>query len=479
MARRCPFRSSGSCPVTSSSISSTSRPSPHWSGARATVALTRSMGCPCCSSKGWLPARSGRASRRWKPRCGRRWNEPCWDALAREPSPPGAGVGACRRRDRRRPELPVTLACADRGDRVRAVTPGDAAHAGSRRPAVLSVRPAARPPAAVVHRFRLRGHPGAGSGLRPEDALHPRPGDVSQLGDRLGAGLSDTLDRLRHLAVAGLANRPRRRVDRRRRFLAALPWRAIRVWHGGVRVWRRQTRRVHRDGDRPLESADGPRPALRRVSGRVCGDNSAHHSDPRIERGGSLRPVPGHRDPDHPLYPATMNAHDLLPGERILVSSARHWVVLVRPTVTTVLAIAVSLVILVLLPIPGELRILLMLGVLLAGLVVLNLYYWGWRAHEYVLTDQRVILNEGIISRFSRSIAIDRIQDLTTFQGIWGRTWGFGDIELESAGRDSAEVLSMVPRPQRLDHRPEVSRQGPLRPGSYRKGAHAVPLQRW
>ncbi|TME75103.1 MAG: PH domain-containing protein [Chloroflexi bacterium] len=145
-----------------------------------------------------------------------------------------------------------------------------------------------------------------------------------------------------------------------------------------------------------------------------------------------------------------MNAHDLLPGERILVSSARHWVVLVRPTVTTVLAIAVSLVILVLLPIPGELRILLMLGVLLAGLVVLNLYYWGWRAHEYVLTDQRVILNEGIISRFSRSIAIDRIQDLTIFQGIWGRTWGFGDIELESAGRDSAEVLSMVPRPQQL-----------------------------
>src|SRR5256884_8559399 len=231
MARRCPFRSSGSCPVTSSSISSISRPSPHWSGARATVALTRSMGCPCCSSKGWLPARSGRASRRRKPRCGLHWSEPCWDALAREPSPPGAGVGAYRRRDRRRPELPVTLACADRGDRVRAVTPGDAAHAGSRRSAVLSVRPAARPPAAVVHRFRLRRHPGAGSGLRPEDALHPRPGDVSQLGDRLGAGLSDTLDRLRHLAVAGLADRPRRRVDRRRRFLAALPWRAIRVWH--------------------------------------------------------------------------------------------------------------------------------------------------------------------------------------------------------------------------------------------------------
>src|SRR5439155_581629 len=123
-------------------------------------------------------------------------------------------------------------------------------------------------------------------------------------------------------------------------------------------VWRRQASRVHRDGHRPLELADGPRPALRRVSGRICGDNSAHHPDPPLERGRALWPVPGRRDADHSVYAAAMNARDLLP--------------------------------------------------------------------------------------------VDRIQDLTTFQGIWGRTWGFGDIELESAGRDSAEVLSMVPRPQQL-----------------------------
>jgi uncharacterized membrane protein YdbT with pleckstrin-like domain len=145
-----------------------------------------------------------------------------------------------------------------------------------------------------------------------------------------------------------------------------------------------------------------------------------------------------------------MNPSDLLPGERILTRATRHWVVLVRPIATTVLAMAISLVVLKLLPIPGELRLFLMLGVILVGIVVINLYYWSWRAHEYVLTDQRVILNEGILSKFSRSIAIDRIQDLTTFQGLWGRTWGFGDIELESAGREGAELLSTVPRPQQL-----------------------------
>jgi len=144
-----------------------------------------------------------------------------------------------------------------------------------------------------------------------------------------------------------------------------------------------------------------------------------------------------------------MNPSDLLPGERILARSCRHWVVLLRPIATTVLALAVSLVILTLV-LSGEMRLLLMLGAVLVGLGVINLYYWGWRAHEYVLTDQRVILNEGIVSKFSRSIAIDRIQDLTTFQGLWGRTWGFGDIELESAGREGAELLSMVPHPQQL-----------------------------
>jgi uncharacterized membrane protein YdbT with pleckstrin-like domain len=160
-----------------------------------------------------------------------------------------------------------------------------------------------------------------------------------------------------------------------------------------------------------------------------------------------------------------MNARDLLPGERVLASSCRHWVVLLRPIATTILAALVLLVLLILLPIAGELRLFLLLGVALAAILIVNLYYWGWRAHEYVLTDQRIILNEGIVSKFSRSIAIDRIQDLTTYQGLWGRTWGFGDIELESAGREGAEMLSTVPRPQQLRNAIFAQIEARRRPG--------------
>ena len=143
-----------------------------------------------------------------------------------------------------------------------------------------------------------------------------------------------------------------------------------------------------------------------------------------------------------------MTARELLPGEHLVRVARQHRVVLVRPFAVTILLAAVALAGAALIRLPAELRLFILLGMVVAGLAVLNLYYWSWRAREYVLTDQRVILNQGILSRFSRSIAIDRIQDLTTYQGLWGRAWGFGDVELESAGRDSGEVLRRLPQPQ-------------------------------
>lgn len=145
-----------------------------------------------------------------------------------------------------------------------------------------------------------------------------------------------------------------------------------------------------------------------------------------------------------------MRGGDLLPDERVLLTARQHRVVLVRPFAVTPVAVLVVVVALLLMPLRGELRLFFALAALLIGVLILNLYYWRWRAHEYVITDQRVILNEGVLARFSRSIAIDRIQDLTVYQGLWGRTWGFGDVELESAGREGGEWLHLVPHPQQV-----------------------------
>src|SRR5207244_6220336 len=332
-----------------------------------------------------LPSRSGPVRLRRRPPCGRRSNGRSWGASAREPPALRPRLGTWRRRGGRRPELPVPLAGSNRGDRIPANVPRVVADAGAGGGAVLRLRAPIGCPASVVHQLRLRRGAGPGAGVRPEDPLHPRFRDVPQLGDRVRARLRHPLDPSSDMALARLANRPGRGADRRGHLPGPLLRGPAHLPGRGVRLRRCQAGGVHRAGHRALEPADGPRHPRRCLPGRLCGDNSAHHPDPDVQGRGAVRTVPGPGNAARPLQPGSMNASDLLPGERILARSCRHWVVLLRPIATTVLAVAVLLAILALVPIAGELRLLLMLGTLLVGLGVINLYYWGWRAHEYVL----------------------------------------------------------------------------------------------
>jgi uncharacterized membrane protein YdbT with pleckstrin-like domain len=145
-----------------------------------------------------------------------------------------------------------------------------------------------------------------------------------------------------------------------------------------------------------------------------------------------------------------MRTDDLLPGERVIGVFKQHWVVLLPSLAIWGLGGVIVLSVLLLLPIGSQQRGPLLVAVVLIAGLALAVAFLRWRANEVMLTDQRVVLNEGLIGRFSRSIAIDRIQDLTTYQGLWGRTWGFGDIELESAGRDGGEWLTRMPHPQSI-----------------------------
>lgn len=55
---------------------------------------------------------------------------------------------------------------------------------------------------------------------------------------------------------------------------------------------------------------------------------------------------------------------------------------------------------------------------------------------EYTVTDRRVIVRRGIANRNERSASIDRIQNVNTKQGFYGRILNFGDLEFDTAGSD-------------------------------------------
>lgn len=141
---------------------------------------------------------------------------------------------------------------------------------------------------------------------------------------------------------------------------------------------------------------------------------------------------------------------DLLPGETELLRVHRHPVVIVRRTAVPVLGILVVLAVGAALPLrppTATLRWFVELVVLIAALVYLDIQFIIWRSESLTVTDQRVLYRRGVFGRFSRSIGLGRVQDVSTSQGFIGRIWGYGTVEVESAARDGAEVFDHVPDP--------------------------------
>jgi uncharacterized membrane protein YdbT with pleckstrin-like domain len=59
---------------------------------------------------------------------------------------------------------------------------------------------------------------------------------------------------------------------------------------------------------------------------------------------------------------------------------------------------------------------------------------------RFTVTNQRIIVRHGILSRTEQTTAIARIQNITTRQTIVQRLFGIGDVEFDTAGGDLAEA---------------------------------------
>lgn len=68
------------------------------------------------------------------------------------------------------------------------------------------------------------------------------------------------------------------------------------------------------------------------------------------------------------------------------------------------------------------------------------LYEWlRLRSIELGVTNKRVIIKKGIISRKSEEMKISSIETVEIIQGIWGRMLGFGTIKV--TGRGLSDII--------------------------------------
>jgi len=147
-------------------------------------------------------------------------------------------------------------------------------------------------------------------------------------------------------------------------------------------------------------------------------------------------------------------ATQLMQGERPISLARQHWSVVAPSFLVLAVAVAGGLAVLVALPtavgghdISGVKRIVAL--VLIVGTALWTVVqFLQWRFVTYLLTDRRIVLERGVISRLTESISLDRVQNTVIKRPLGDRLIGAGNIEIESAGRDGVEVLHRVPKAQ-------------------------------
>jgi hypothetical protein len=137
-------------------------------------------------------------------------------------------------------------------------------------------------------------------------------------------------------------------------------------------------------------------------------------------------------------------------GERILRHERQHWFMLVWDTRWALLAVLLALLGLVARAvIGGEGVLLTLLGYLVLILFVGGLAYmvWGWFEYvsqEYVVTSRRIIHAEGVINKKASDSSLEMINDAVLTESVFGRLFGFGDLEILTASESGIDNLQML-----------------------------------
>jgi hypothetical protein len=144
----------------------------------------------------------------------------------------------------------------------------------------------------------------------------------------------------------------------------------------------------------------------------------------------------------------------LAAGEQPIRREHQHWFVLAADARYAIFAwiAAVALLFLsgsILANAPDIQRV---IGWIVVVLVVGGLLYFGWQVlrwtnEEFVVTSRRVLQSEGVINKRVVDSSLEKINDAVLSQSIFGRMFGFGDLDILTASESGISRLRMLRQP--------------------------------
>ena len=126
--------------------------------------------------------------------------------------------------------------------------------------------------------------------------------------------------------------------------------------------------------------------------------------------------------------------------EQILLITRQHWIKLILPFFVWSTA-AVLLIWLA-----GNMGF---IGALLFALYPMYEYI-NWKNNLWCVTTLRVVDESGFFSRYSKESPLDKINNVEYDQNIWGRIFGFGNVDIQTAAELGETTYELIQNPQRL-----------------------------
>jgi Bacterial PH domain/Short C-terminal domain len=138
-------------------------------------------------------------------------------------------------------------------------------------------------------------------------------------------------------------------------------------------------------------------------------------------------------------------------GERVMHREKQHWFVVLWGARYAILAVIVAVILLIL---RGSVSqptqdILNYAGIALfvGGVALLIWVVLRYLNQEYILTNRRVIAVEGVLNKRVTDSSLEKINDAMLTQSIFGRIFGFGDLEVLTASEAGISLFRMLINP--------------------------------
>ncbi len=138
-------------------------------------------------------------------------------------------------------------------------------------------------------------------------------------------------------------------------------------------------------------------------------------------------------------------------GEHLVLKLHQHWKTVLRPVLVLAATVLALLLLLLLVPtVRDAAAARLAIGVAALAIVILfvAIPLLRWRTTSYELTNRRLRLRAGILTRTGRDFPLTRISDVSFAQGLLDRVLGCGQLVVESPGEHGQLVLTEIPKVQ-------------------------------